>query len=85
MVCAPLVQSQGTIVSPQSCLVKDAKRVGDKCSFSCKPGYKLSDPSQDTMTCLDTANWDKFVISCRRKLAKTLCMLSLNRLQSNPS
>ncbi|KAK3727013.1 hypothetical protein QZH41_007640 [Actinostola sp. cb2023] len=67
MVCAPLVQSQGTIVSPQSCLVKDAKRVGDKCSFSCKPGYKLSDPSQDTMTCLDTANWDKFVISCRHK------------------
>jgi len=67
MVCPPLVESQGTIITPDSCLVKNARKVGDKCSFSCNAGYELPDPSRNTMTCLDTAQWDRALLYCQRK------------------
>ncbi|XP_031554917.1 sushi, von Willebrand factor type A, EGF and pentraxin domain-containing protein 1-like [Actinia tenebrosa] len=65
MTCPPLVESQGTSVSPSECLVKNGRKVGDKCTFSCKAGYVLLDPSKNTMTCLDTTSWDMPIISCR--------------------
>lgn len=57
----------GTSVSPKDCLVVGARKVNDICTFSCKEGYKLPDPNQPTLTCLDTGAWDKAVINCQRE------------------
>ena len=65
--CPPLVEVAGTFVSPKDCLVVGARKVSDTCTFSCKEGYKLPDPNQPTLTCLDTGAWDKAVINCQRE------------------
>lgn len=65
--CPPLVEVAGTSVSPKDCLVVGARKVKDTCTFSCKEGYKLPDPKQPTLTCLDTGAWDKAVINCQRE------------------
>ena len=65
--CPPLVEVAGTSVSPKDCLVVGARKVNDTCTFSCKEGYKLPDPNQPTLTCLDTGAWDKAVINCQRE------------------
>ena len=65
--CPPLVEVAGTSVSPKDCLIVGARKVKDTCTFSCKEGYKLPDPNQPTLTCLDTGAWDKAVINCQRE------------------
>ncbi|XP_073253088.1 uncharacterized protein [Porites lutea] len=70
--CPPLVEVAGTSVSPKDCLVVDARKVNDTCTSSCKEGYKLPDPNQPTLTCLDTGAWDKVVINCQRKSCPAL-------------
>ncbi|XP_031554918.1 sushi, von Willebrand factor type A, EGF and pentraxin domain-containing protein 1-like [Actinia tenebrosa] len=70
--CHPVVEAQGTSVSPSECLVKNGRKVGDQCTFSCKAGYFLPDPSKNTMTCLDTSGWDMALIYCRPKRCPSL-------------
>ena len=68
--CPPLVEVAGTKVHPKECLVVDGRKVNDTCTFNCTEGYKLPDPNQPTLTCLDTGAWDKAVINCQSKLQK---------------
>lgn len=62
--CPPLVEAQGTVVSPKSCLVKDGRKVSDTCTFSCLSGYEMVDPSKATVTCLKTGGWSGAVVTC---------------------
>jgi len=64
--CPPLVEVAGTKVHPKECLVVEGRKVNDTCTFNCTEGYKLPDPNQPTLTCLDTGAWDKAVINCQR-------------------
>lgn len=63
--CPPLVESKGTTLTPQACLVVDGRKVNDTCTFSCQNGYELPDPQNDKLTCLDTGFWDAALISCQ--------------------
>jgi len=60
------VESQGTTLTPQACLVVDGRKVNDTCTFSCQTGYELPDPQNNKLTCLDTGSWDAAIISCQR-------------------
>ena len=64
------MESQGTTLTPQACLVADGRKVNDTCKFSCQTGYELPDPQIDTLTCLDAGSWDAAIISCQRKWRK---------------
>ena len=57
----------GTLVSPDKCLQNDANKVGEKCKFSCKAGFKMPNVVSDTLTCLTNGNWDAQLISCESK------------------
>ena len=61
------MESQGTTLTPQACLVVDGRKVNDTCTFSCQTGYELTDPQNNKLTCLDTGSWDAAIISCQRK------------------
>ncbi|KAL9973664.1 hypothetical protein ACROYT_G020146 [Oculina patagonica] len=74
--CPPLVEAQGTTVSPRECLVVDGRKVNDTCTFSCQAGYKLPDPQTDTLTCLATGGWDVALISCQRMSCPALPPIS---------
>ncbi|XP_068703322.1 signal peptide, CUB and EGF-like domain-containing protein 3 [Montipora foliosa] len=74
--CPPLVEAAGTEVSPPECLSVDGRRVNDTCVFSCDNGYRLPDPNQASMICLDTGAWDRALITCQRKSCPAIPVIS---------
>ncbi|XP_078370515.1 uncharacterized protein LOC144654290 isoform X2 [Oculina patagonica] len=80
--CPALVQSQGTVVSPSTCLQDQVREVGDLCTFSCSAGYELPS-NEDTLECLSTGSWNASIIYCQRLSCPALTAPAYGSL--NPS